>query len=138
MPKHGEGGEDWTNLGFKGLESMRPRKGGRLYRALLPTGPCKVIHFCLPQLPRGETEAREGKPPAKSCQRITIRKAGCELGWRRVLSWSPHLGSPGPEVEGVHPLLGTEAENGRGVVLKDTEIEPARSPTSSELQLNHP
>lgn len=76
MPKHGEGGEDCKDRSFKGLESKRPRKGGWLYRTLLPTGPFKVIHFYLPQLPRGETEAREGEPRAKSCKWITIREAG--------------------------------------------------------------
>lgn len=73
MPKHGEGGEDWTDHSFKGVESMMLRKGGRLYRMLLPTGPFKVSPFYLPQLPRGRTEAREGKPPAKSRKRIIIR-----------------------------------------------------------------
>lgn len=52
-----EKGERTERPGFKGLENLRPREGGRLYRIELPTGPFKVIHFCLPQLPRGERDA---------------------------------------------------------------------------------
>ena len=102
-------------------------EGRRLCRAPLPTRPFKVIHFCLPQLPREEMAARKGKPPAKSCKKITVREAGCERGWRRMLFWSTprthtHTtmpGSPGPELEGVHPILRAGAENGNGGLLRD-------------------
>lgn len=43
-----------TDPSFKGVERMRQRKEGRLYRIRLPTGPFKVSHFYLSQLPRRE------------------------------------------------------------------------------------
>lgn len=80
--------------------SWELRKGGRLYRMLLPTGPFKVSLFYLPPLRRGGgAGAREGRAPAKSQKGSS---SGCEQDGGRLsnealaLLDSSHWGSPSP------------------------------------------
>lgn len=110
MPKHGERGEDWRDRSFKRVESKKPGKEAGFTGCHCQRGPLRLFISTSLNFREGETEAREGKPPAKNCKRISIREAG-GVNWDggrlhiRRSPGLPHWGSPSPELEDILPLL---------------------------------
>lgn len=113
MPKHGEGGEGWTDHRFEGAECMELRKGGRLCRTLLPTGTLRLVLSTSINFPERGPDAREGQPRAaerspserRELPRRRLSGEALACGCHATPRHATPRGSPGPELEGVFPLL---------------------------------